>query len=280
MNFGRERRLEISVRGGGHNVAGRAVADGGLMIDLSLMKGVRVDPARATVRAQAGVRRRARPRERRVRTGNPGGDGRHRNRGPHARRRDGGYGNYGMAVDNLLSVEVVLAAGEVVTASEETEQDLFWAIRGGGGNFGVVASFELPRTRSPAVLGGAVLHPLDAAPRLLSFYREFAAAHPGWLFHPGGLPPCPGWIGHEALRRRSLPRRRGRRPGRGRRPAGRASSARRPRDMVRRMPYPVVNTGVDWLFPFRRVQLLEVGVLLGAVGCGRRGADRRIRAGA
>ena len=84
-------------------------------------------------------------------------------------------GKHGMAVDNLLSAEVVLASGEVVTASEDTDPDLFWALRGGGGNFGVVTSFEYRAHPVANVLGGAVLHPLAAAPQLFSFYREFAA---------------------------------------------------------------------------------------------------------
>ena len=87
-------------------------------------------------------------------------------------------GKYGMAVDNLLSAEVVLASGEVVTASEDGDRDLFWALRGGGGNFGVVTSFEYRTHRVASVLGGAVLHPLSAAPQLFSFYREFAADLP------------------------------------------------------------------------------------------------------
>ena len=90
-------------------------------------------------------------------------------------------GKYGMAVDNLLSAEVVLASGAVVTASDDTDPDLFWALRGGGGNFGVVTSFEYRTHPLASVLGGPVLHPLAAAPKLLSFYRGFAAGLPDEL---------------------------------------------------------------------------------------------------
>ena len=87
-------------------------------------------------------------------------------------------GKYGGAVDNLLSAEVVLASGEVVTASEDRDRDLFWALRGGGGNFGVATSFEYRTHPVASVLGGPVLHPLSAASQLFSFYREFAADLP------------------------------------------------------------------------------------------------------
>ena len=168
VDFGRDHGLEISVRGGGHNVAGKAVTDGGLMIDLSLMKGVHVDPARRTVRAQAGVRVGELDRATAA-FGLATPNGVISLTGIAGLTLGGGIawlmGKYGMAVDNLLSAEVVLASGAVVTASEETDPDLFWAVRGGGGNFGVVTSFEFQAHPVATVLGGAVLHPLDAAPR-------------------------------------------------------------------------------------------------------------------
>jgi FAD/FMN-containing dehydrogenase len=251
VNFGTEEGLEISVRGGGHNVAGNAVTEGGLMIDLSLMKGVHVDPARRTVRAQAGVRVGELDRA----TGAFGlatPSGVISLTGIAGLTLGGGIawlmGKYGMAVDNLLSAEVVLASGSIVTASQDTDADLFWALRGGGGNFGVVTSFEFQAHSVASVLGGAVLHPLEAAPRLLAFYRELAADLPdelstqaAFLHSPDGSRAklCGIALCHASDN------------------ADRAEADVRPLrefgspvvDMVRRMPYPLVNTGVDWLFP-------------------------------
>jgi FAD/FMN-containing dehydrogenase len=184
VRFGRSEGLDISVRGGGHNVAGRAVTDGGLMIDLSLMKGIHVDPVRSTVRAQAGVTVGELDRA----TGAFGlatPSGVVSTTGIAGLTLGGGIswlmGKYGLAVDNLLSAEVVLASGEVVTAREDGDRDLFWALRGGGGNFGVVTSFEYRTHPVASVLGGPVLHPLSAASQLFSFYREFAADLPDEL---------------------------------------------------------------------------------------------------
>jgi FAD/FMN-containing dehydrogenase len=157
-------------------------------------------------------------------------------------------GKYGMAVDNLLSAEVVLASGAVVTASDETDPDLFWALRGGGGNFGIVTSFEFRAHPVASVLGGAVLHPLEAAPRLLSFYREFAADLPDELSTQAAFLHAPDGSGAKlcgiALCHAGDD-------------ADRAVADISPlrefgspaADMIQRMPYPVVNTGVDWLFP-------------------------------
>jgi FAD/FMN-containing dehydrogenase len=251
VNFGREEGLEISVRGGGHNVAGKAVTEGGLMIDLSLMKGVHVDPARGTVRAQAGVRVGELDRATAA-FGLATPSGVISLTGIAGLTLGGGIawlmGKYGMAVDNLLSAEIVLASGAVVTASDETDPDLFWAVRGGGGNFGVVTSFEFQAHPVASVLGGATLHPLEAAPGLLSFFREFAADLPdalstqvAFLHAPDGsgaklcgIALC--HAGEDADRAEADIR-----PLRG---FGRPAV-----DMIRRMPYPVVNTGVDWLFP-------------------------------
>lgn len=177
VNFGREAGLEISVRGGGHNVAGKAVTEGGLMIDLSPMKGIHVDPGRQTVRAQAGVTVGELDRATAV-FGLATPSGTVSSTGIAGLTLGAGVtwlmGRHGMAIDNLLSAEVVLASGAVVTASEESDPDLFWALRGGGGNFGVVTSFEYRTHPVVNVLGGPVLHPLEAAPQLFSFYREFA----------------------------------------------------------------------------------------------------------
>jgi FAD/FMN-containing dehydrogenase len=242
--------LEVSVRGGGHNVAGKAVTEGGLMIDLSLMKGIHVDPDSRRVRAQGGVTIRELDRT----TGAFGlatPSGVVSSTGIAGLTLGGGLGwlmgRYGMAVDNLLSAEVVLASGEVATASDHDNPDLFWAIRGGGGNFGVVTSFELQAHHVPGVLSGPVLHPLDAAPALLSFYRDFCAELPDELGTQGAFLHAPDGSGAKlcavaichcgadsaqadtevaALRAFGSP-------------VG---------DMVGRVPYPVANTGVDWLF--------------------------------
>src|SRR5262245_56357628 len=145
VNFGRDSGLEISVRGGGHNVAGRAVTDGGLMIDLSLMRGVDVDPLRRRARAQGGATwneyNRATGAYGQATTG-----GVISTTGVAGLTLGGGLGwlmgRHGLAIDNVRSIEVITADGQVRLVDEESEPDLFWALRGGGGNFGVAASFE------------------------------------------------------------------------------------------------------------------------------------------
>ena len=250
VNFGRSEGLEISVRGGGHSVAGRAVTEGGLMVDLSLMKGIHVDPARSSVRAQAGVTVGELDRANGV-FGLATPSGVVSTTGIAGLTLGGGIawlmGKHGMAIDNLLSAEVVLASGEVVNASKDTEPDLFWALRGGGGNFGVVASFEYRTHPLASVLGGPVLHPLAAAPQLFSFYREFAAELPDelstqavFLHAPDGSGTrlCGIAVCHAGGADRAeadvSPLR------------GFGSPAA---DMIQRMPYPAVNTGIDWLAP-------------------------------
>jgi FAD/FMN-containing dehydrogenase len=251
VNLGRKEGLEISVRGGGHNVAGKAVTDGGLMIDLSLMKGIHVDPVRRTVRAQAGVRvgeldRAAGAFE----LASPSGVV--SLTGIAGLTLGGGIawlmGKYGMAVDNLLSAELVLASGEVVTASEDADPDLFWALRGGGGNFGVVTSFEFRAHPVASVLGGAVLYPLEAAPRLFSFYRDFADELPDELSTQAVFVHAPDGSGTKlcgvAVCHAGDDADRAEADVRALREFGSPVV-----DMLERMPYPVVNTGVDWLFP-------------------------------
>jgi FAD/FMN-containing dehydrogenase len=251
VNFGREQGLEISVRGGGHNVAGKAVTEGGLMIDLSLIKGVHVDPARRTVRAQAGVRVGELDRATAA-FGLATPSGVISLTGIAGLTLGGGIawlmGKYGMAVDNLLSAEVVLASGAVVTASDETDPDLFWALRGGGGNFGLVTSFEFQAHPVASVLGGAVLHPLEAAPRLLPFFREFAADLPDELCTQAAFLHAPDGSGAKLCGIALCHA--GEDADRAEADIGPLREFGRPAvDMVQRMPYPVVNTGVDWLFP-------------------------------
>jgi FAD/FMN-containing dehydrogenase len=167
VNFAREQGLQVAVRGGGHNVAGNAVCDGGLVIDLSPMKGIRVDLAGRTVRAEPGLLWSEFDQETLA----------------SGLATTGGLvsttGVAGLACDNLRSVDVVTADGQLVTASPIEHADLFWGIRGGGGNFGIVTSFEFQlHSVGPIVLGGAVFHPLERARELLTFYREWAAHTP------------------------------------------------------------------------------------------------------
>lgn len=181
VNFARESGLEISVRGGGHNVAGRAVTDGGVMIDLSLMKGIYVDPKARTARAQGGVTWREFNRATALH-GLAVTGGVISTTGIAGLTLGGGLGwlmgKYGLAVDNLLSVELVTAAGETLAVSADEHPDLFWALRGGGGNFGVAASFEYRLHPVQQVFGGLVAHPFAAAKDLLRFYGEFTKSLP------------------------------------------------------------------------------------------------------
>jgi FAD/FMN-containing dehydrogenase len=178
VKFAREEDLEISVKGGGHNPAGRSVTDGGLMIDLSFMKGIHVDPAARKVRAQGGVTwaefNRATALHGLAVTG-----GAISSTGIAGLTLGGGLGwlmsSYGMAVDNVTSMELVTAEGEVLTLSEDENPDLFWACRGGGGNFGVVSSFEYQLHTLSMVTGGLIAHPFPAAGDVLRFYRDFTA---------------------------------------------------------------------------------------------------------
>jgi FAD/FMN-containing dehydrogenase len=250
VNAARAAGFEISVRGGGHNIAGKAVTEGGLMIDLSTMKGIHVDPARRTVRAQSGVTVRELDRANGV-FGLATPSGVVSSTGIAGLTLGGGLawlmGRYGMAVDNLLSVEVVLASGDVVTASEEADSDLFWAIRGGGGNFGVVTSFEFRAHPVATVLSGPVLHTLEAAPGLLAFYRDFSANVPDELGTQAAFLHAPDGsgakLGAVAICHCGED-------------ADRAEADVRPlrefgspvADLIERVPYPVANTGVDWLF--------------------------------
>jgi FAD/FMN-containing dehydrogenase len=184
VNIGRQQGAEISVRGGGHGVAGLAVTDGGLMIDLAPMKGIRVDPARRTVWAQGGVTwkefNRATACHGLATTG-----GVVSTTGIAGLTLGGGegwlMGKYGLTIDNLLAVEAVTAAGEIVTASAEENQDLFWALRGGGGNFGVATSFEYQAHPVSTVYGGVVAHPIGRARQAFAFYRELTQAAPDEL---------------------------------------------------------------------------------------------------
>jgi FAD/FMN-containing dehydrogenase len=174
--------LDISVRGGGHNVAGRATIEGGLMIDLSPMKGIHVDVRGRMVRAQGGVLWKELNRETQLHglatTGGVVGS-----TGIAGLTLGGGLGwlmpKYGLALDNLLAADMVMADGSVVRASAEENTDLFWAIRGGGGNFGIAASLEYTVHQvGPMITGGVVVHPLSRARDVLRFFRDACATLP------------------------------------------------------------------------------------------------------
>ncbi len=185
VRLANEHGLLLSVRGGGHNIAGNAVCDGGLMLDLSAMRSVRVEPESRTVRVEPGAALGDLDRETQA-FGLAVPTGINSTTGVAGLTLGGGFGwlsrKYGLTVDNLLSADVVTAAGELLRASAEDHPDLFWAIRGGGGNFGVVTSFEFGLHRvGPEVLAGLVVHPYANARDVLRAYRDRAAQAPDEL---------------------------------------------------------------------------------------------------
>jgi FAD/FMN-containing dehydrogenase len=181
VNFALECGLVVSVRGGGHNVSGNAICDGGLMIDLSPMKSVRVDPERRTACAEPGVTWGEFDHETQA-FGLATTGGVITTTGVAGLTLGGGIGwlmgKHGLACDNLLSVDVVTADGRLLTASTSENQDLFWGLRGGGGNFGIATSFEFQLHPVSQMLGGLVIHPLDQAVELIGFYEEFTQTSP------------------------------------------------------------------------------------------------------
>lgn len=181
VNFARENDLLLAVRGGGHNGAGLGICDGGLVVDLSRMRGVRVNPEKRTARVGGGC---------------VWGDVDHATHafglatpsgivsttGVGGLTLGGGLGHltrkHGLSIDNLLEADVVLADGSFVTANEENNEDLFWAVRGGGGNFGVVTSFLFGLHPIGTIVGGPTLWPLEQAPEIMRWYRDFIAGAP------------------------------------------------------------------------------------------------------
>jgi FAD/FMN-containing dehydrogenase len=184
VNLARANDLLVAIRGGGHNIAGNAVCDGGLMIDLSRMKSVRVDPMRRTVRAEPGVTWGEFDHETQA-FGLASTGGQISTTGIAGLTLGGGWGwlarKYGLACDNLLSVDVVTADGKVLTASPTENEDLFWGLRGGGGNFGVITSLEYRLHPVGPVLGGIVAYPFDRAREVLAGYRELMRKAPDEL---------------------------------------------------------------------------------------------------
>jgi len=210
VKFAAQHDLLVAVRGGGHNIAGNAVCEGGLLIDLSLMRAVKVDAAKQTAHVEGGALL---------------GDfdqaaqahglatplGINSTTGVAGLTLGGGFGwlsrKHGLTLDNLLSATVVTAAGEKLTASAKENSDLFWALRGGSGNFGVVTSFEFKLHKiGTEVLSGLIVHPLADAKKVLQYYRDFVAKAPDELavwFVLRKAPPLPflpeKWHGKEIL---------------------------------------------------------------------------------
>jgi hypothetical protein len=198
VNFARDNNLTTAVRGGGHNGAGLALIDDGLVIDLSPMKGIRVEPQARTVRVDGGctwgdVDQATDPFGLAVPSGIIS------TTGVGGLTLGGGHGyltrKYGLTIDNLLAVDVVLADGRLVSASADENEDLFWAVRGGGGNFGVVTSFLFQAHPVGTVYGGPIIWPIDQSEEIMRWYLDFINDAPedlyGWFgFHrvPTGSP--------------------------------------------------------------------------------------------
>ena len=184
VGFAQAHGLAVSARGGGHNVSGKSVADGGLMIDLAPMKGCRVDSARRTVRAEPGLTLAEFDRDCQA-FGLATPMGAVSPTGIAGLTLGGGFGwlcgKYSLACDNLLSVDIVTADGRPRTASPSEQADLFWAVRGGGANVGIVTSFEYRLHEVGPVLGGGIVFPFAKAKRVLAFYDELARGCPDEL---------------------------------------------------------------------------------------------------
>ena len=203
VNFAREQRIPISVKGGGHNIAGLAACDAGLMLDMSLMRGVWVDPTARVAHAQAGCTLGDVDRETQLH-GLAAVLGFVSATGIAGLTLGGGFGylsrRFGYTCDNVLSMQVVTADGRVVKASERENADLFWALRGGGGNFGIVTDFEYAlHPVGPEIMAGAIAWRAEEAPEVLEMYRRLSEDAPPELVLVAGLrfaPPAP-WIAKE-----------------------------------------------------------------------------------
>ena len=260
VEFARTHDLLVAVRGGGHNVAGKALCDQGMVIDLSAMKGIRVDPSARTAKAEPGLTwgefDRATQAHGLATTG-----GFVSTTGIAGLTLGGGLGwlmrKYGLACDNLRSVEIVTADGQLRTANATQNPDLFWGVRGGGGNFGIVTSFDYELHPVGQLLAGVVFFPLEQARDVLRFYRELMATAPDeliayalFLTSPDGVPLCaiaacyvgPLESGEEILR----PLRNFGRPA---------------ADSIRPMSYLEIQSMFDPGFPFGRLNYWKSNVL-------------------
>jgi len=248
--FARRVGLEVSIRGGGHNVAGRAVTDGGVMIDLAEMKRIEIDPNAATAKAAGGVIW-AELNEAGAQYGLAVTGGVISTTGIAGLTLGGGLGwlmsKHGLAADNLIAVELVTADGDVLQVDAASHPDLFWALRGGGGNFGVATSFTYRLHPVQTVTGGLIAHPIDAAPDLLRFYRDAVADASDDLTVFAGLVHAPDGSGAKLAALVVFH-------------AGEAADAERELErfenwgspvavQVGPMPYPVMNTILDAAFP-------------------------------
>ena len=210
VNFARDHNLPLAVRGGGHSAAGNGVSHHGVMLDLSLMKGIRVDPEHRTARAEPGLTWAEFDRETQAfGLATPGGVV--STTGIAGLTLGGGIGwlgrTYGLSSDNLLSVDIVTADGQLLTANEDEHADLFWAVRGGGGNFGVVTSFKYRLHRiEPTVLAGVLVWPRTMAREVLRAFRVFtegapenASAYAGLATLPDGVPVVLAAVFHHGV---------------------------------------------------------------------------------
>jgi FAD/FMN-containing dehydrogenase len=257
VDFARTNRMLVAIRGGGHNGGGLGTCDGGLVIDLAAMKGVRVDPAARTVRVGAGclwgdVDHATHPYGLAVPCGFISSTG------VGGLTLGGGIGYltraYGLTIDNMLSADVVLADGSIVTASADSNPDLFWALRGGGGNFGVVTSFEFRAHPVRTVYAGPTFWPLEQTTEVMKAYREFIPRAPEYVngfFAFLTVPPSPMFPEHLHLKKVCAVMwvSTG--------PSARAADATRPMreigkpllDHQAEMPLPAVNSLFDGLYP-------------------------------
>src|SRR6185295_8849745 len=194
VEFAREHDLLVSVKGGGHNFAGNGVWDGAFMIDLSPMRITHVDPRQLRARAGGGAKWGDFDHETQA-FGLATTGGTNTDTGIGGLTLGGGLGwlagKYGLTCDNLLSADVVTADGQLVTASKTENADLFWGLRGGSGNFGVVTSFEYQLHEVSTVLAGMVIHPFDKAREVLKFYGDFSSSIPDELNTIGVLLTLP-----------------------------------------------------------------------------------------
>ncbi len=276
VRFARAEGLEISARGGGHSVAGKAVTEGGVMVDLAPMRGSYVDPARRRARVQGGATwndyNRVTHQHGLATTG-----GVISTTGVAGLTLGGGVGwlmsRFGMAVDNLTSVELVTAEGDVVQVSADAEPELFWGLRGGGGNFGIAASLEFEAHPLDTILGGIVAYPLSEALAGFAAYQEATADPPDELEAMFALVHAPDGSGDKIV---ALPVCHSGDSATGEALVAPLRNVGTPAvDLIGPMPYPVMNTLLDAGFPkgarnywrsafFKELSADVVGVLVDA----------------